>query len=133
MIILARVSVRSCSSSFLAVFELFSKLFVCGCCKGSLWVHVPSSVILYCSCNLFLFFVLHQTASVFWAPLLLASASVKDAGSVPCAGFLLQSMNIFRSAQAMLQTTFSRHPSTETMMLPSSALSLSFYIGHSVP
>lgn len=44
------------------------------------------------------FFVLHQTASIFWALLLLTLASIKHAGSVPGAGFLLQSMNIFRSA-----------------------------------
>ena len=133
MIILAHVSVRSCSSSFLVVFEPVSNLFVCGCCKGSLRVRVQCSVILYCSCNLFLFSVLHQTASVFWAPLLLALASIKHAGSVPGAGFLLQSMNIFRSAQAMLQAPFSRCLSTENTMLTPAELSLSFHIGHSVP
>jgi len=98
MIILAHVSVRSCSSSFLAVFEPVSNLFVCGCCKGSLWVHVQCSVILYCSRNLCLSSVLHQTASTSWASLLLALAFIKHAGNVPGAGFLLQSMDFCRSA-----------------------------------
>lgn len=98
-----------------------------------MWVRAQCSVILYCSCNLFLFSVLHQTTSVFWAPLLLALASIKHAGSVPGADFLLQLVNIFRSARAMLQARFCRSLSTENTMLTSAGWSLSFHIHHSVP
>lgn len=106
---------------------------MCGCCKGSLWVHVQFSVILFCSCNLFIFSVLYQTINVFWASALLALASIKCAGSMLAAGFLLHSEHLQVCPSCAAGTFFQKSWYWKHDVCFNRVVSCSFYIDHFVP